>query len=124
MYLWLKQLSQKDRRQEYEEKGTRTLDVNWRMCFRHYFLLACNTGCRLSERIARLRWSDVEIDELSPRRIISIVLVRKSKPGNKREIASNLGKYFVWWKQWIADYRDRHIFRRIEKKNLFFAVPK
>ncbi len=99
MYPWLEEWSQKERRQEYEEKGTRTLNSYWRMCFRHYFLIACNTGCRPSELIARLRWSDVEIEELSPGRIISIVLVRKSKTGNKREIVSNAGKYFMRWKK-------------------------
>ena len=105
MYLWLNDWSQKDRRKEYKEKGTRTLNRYWRMCFRHYFLIASNTGCRPSELIGRLRWSDVEIEELSPGRIISIVLVRKSKTGNKREIVSNAGKYFLRWKQWVDSYR-------------------
>ena len=105
MYLWLNDWSQKDRRKEYEEKGTRTLNRYWRMCFRHYFLIASNTGCRPSELIGRLRWSDVEIEELSPGRIISIVLVRKSKTGDKREMVGNAGKYFLRWKQWVDSYR-------------------
>jgi hypothetical protein len=37
MYLGLNDWSQKDRRKEYKEKGTRTLNRYWRMCFRHYF---------------------------------------------------------------------------------------
>jgi hypothetical protein len=124
MYLWLEQWSQKGRRQEFEERGTRTLNPYWRMCFRHYFLIACNTGCRPSELIERLRWSDVEIEELSPGRIISIILIRKSKTGNKREIVSNAGKYFLRWKQWIDEYRKEHEFRPIEKEDLVFCNPK
>ena len=124
MYLWLNDWSQKDRRKEYEEKGTRTLNRYWRMCFRHYFLIASNTGCRPSELIGRLRWSDVEIEELSPGRIISIVLVRKSKTGNKREIVSNAGKYFLRWKQWIDSYRLEKGFRPLTKQDLVFCNPK
>ena len=124
MYLWLEDWSQKDRRQEYEEKGARTLNRYWRMCFRHYFLIASNTGCRPSELIGRLRWSDVEIQELSPGRIISIVLIQKSKTGNKREIVSNAGKYFLRWKQWVVDYRLQHGFRPVEKQDLVFCNPK
>ena len=124
MYLWLNDWSQKDRRKEYEEKGTRTLNRYWRMCFRHYFLIASNTGCRPSELIGRLRWSDVEIEELSPGRIISIVLLRKSKTGNKREIVSNAGKYFLRWKQWIDSYRLEKGFRPLTKQDLVFCNPK
>ena len=124
MYLWLNDWSQKDRRKEYEEKGTRTLNRYWRMCFRHYFLIASNTGCRPSELIGRLRWSDVEIEELSPGRIISIVLVRKSKTGNKREIVSNAGKYFLRWKQCIDSYRLEKGFRPLTKQDLVFCNPK
>ena len=124
MYLWLNDWSQKDRRKEYEEKGTRTLNRYWSMCFRHYFLIASNTGCRPSELIGRLRWSDVEIEELSPGRIISIVLVRKSKTGGKREIVSNTGKYFLRWMQWVDSYRLEKGFRPLTKQDLVFCNPK
>ena len=93
------------------------------MCFRHYFLIASNTGCRPSELISRLRRSDVEIEELSPGKIISIVLVRKSKTGNKREIVSNAGKYFLRWKQWIDSYRLEKGFRPLTKQDLVFCNP-
>jgi integrase len=121
MYLWLENWSQKDRRQEYEEKGSRTLNPYWRMCFRHYFLIASNTGCRPSELIERLRWSDIEVEELSPGRIIAIVLIRKTKTGNKREIVSNAGDYFLRWKKWIDEYRRKNQFRPINKNDLVFC---
>ena len=54
VYLWLNDWSQKDRRKTYEEKGTKTLNRCWRMCFWCYFMIASNTGCCPSELTGRL----------------------------------------------------------------------
>ena len=84
VYLWLNDWSQKDRRKTYEEKGTKTLNRCWRMCCWCYFMIASNTGCCPSELTGRLWWSDVEIEDLSPGRIVSIVLVRELNTGYER----------------------------------------
>nr|WP_137006754.1 hypothetical protein [Synechococcus sp. UW106] len=124
VWRWMEQWSKKD------AKGVNRPSVHyWRMCFRHYLLVAYNSGVRPTELCGRydkrqevidrgLTWNDVDIvpqtrwSERLKKDVedepIAILDIRKTKTKVPREVPCRTAKFLERWKQFVLQWREEN----------------
>ena len=125
----------------------------WRQLFRHFVLVAYNTGCRPSELLGKLekqrkqnkdgtyiikevlkgglRWEDVEVETAihtaeSGKEFEfeeAFLYIRYSKTGIPREVPSNTGKFFIRWRKYCDQYRKQIGLKALTKRDFVFFNP-
>ena len=117
----------------------------WRMCFRHYLLVAYNSGCRPTELIGRfskqkkvidrgMTWADVEIvpqTRWSPKlkkeiedKPIAFLEIRKTKTGVPRTVPCRSATYLERWWEFTTKWREENGYEQPKADELVFANPK
>jgi hypothetical protein len=130
---------------ESDAKGVNRPQVHyWRNCFRHYLLVAYNSGARPTELVGRfnkrqeqldrgLTWGDVEIQprtRWSPKankeiedKPVSILDIRKTKTGVPREVPCLAATHLIRWKKFVDDWRSQNGFPPVQSTDLVFVNP-
>lgn len=140
VWRWMDKWSQKN------AKGVNRPQVHyWRMCFRHYLLVAYNSGGRPTELCGRydknkglidrgLTWGDVDIvpqtrwsDRLNKEvedDPIAVLDIRKTKTGVPREVPCRTAVFLERWKDFVLEWRKENGYEPPQETDLVFANPK
>ena len=142
---WRKVYNYMDKWSKSNAKGVNRPAVHyWRMCCRHYILVAYNSGIRPTEGVGRidpiskkldrgLIWDDIEIvpqSHYSERQKkvveddpIAILNIRKTKTNVPRQVPCRAAVYLLRWKEFVDKWREDNGYPPVTANGLVFANP-